>query len=50
MAVAATTKPTVKTVSFSSEDKYRKVKMVETLESRGLLDASSKEYILRGRR
>ena len=50
MAVATTTFPTVKTVAFSSEDKYRKTKMVATLEARDMLDESSKNYILKGRR
>lgn len=50
MAVATTTKPTVKTVRFSTEDKYRKTKMTTVLENRGLLDTASKNYILKGRR
>lgn len=50
MAVATTTIPTVKTVLFSSEDKYRKLLMVAILEARNMLDKSSKDYILRGRR
>jgi len=50
MAVATTTKPTIKTISFTNEDKYRKIKMVALLEARGLMDASTKNYILRGRR
>lgn len=50
MAVATTTKPTVKTVYFSSEDKYRKEKMVATLEARDMLDVNTKNYILKGRR
>jgi hypothetical protein len=42
---------TVKTVVFSSgEDVYRKNKMVNRLEARGLLSAASKNFILKGRR
>ncbi len=50
MAVATTTKPTVKTVQFSSEDTYRKAKMVAILEARNLLDTSTRNYILKGQR
>jgi len=48
--MATTTKPTVKTVVFSSEDKYRKEKMVALLEARDMLDESTKNYVLKGRR
>ena len=46
----ATNRPTIKTILFTYEDKYRKTKMVAWLESRGLVDASTKAYILKGTR
>ena len=48
--MATTSKPTIKIVIFSSEDKYRKEKMVAMLESRDMLDESTKNFILKGRR
>jgi hypothetical protein len=48
--MATQTIPTIKGVTFSTEDKYRKQKMVATLEARGMLDTASKNYILKGRR
>lgn len=39
---------TVTTIYFSAEQKYKKEMMVQLLEARGMLDAVSKSYILRG--
>jgi hypothetical protein len=48
--MATTTKPTVKTVIFSTEDKYRKRKMVARLKARDMLSSGAENYILKGRR
>lgn len=37
---------TVKNVVFVNEDKYRKEKMVERLDARGLLNDAAKQFIL----
>lgn len=39
---------TAKTPVFSTEDKYRKQQMVAWLQSRGMLDAATAAFILRG--
>jgi hypothetical protein len=39
---------TVKTIFFSGEQKYKKEMMVQLLEARGMLDSTSKSYILSG--
>jgi len=46
----AASKPTVKNVSFTTEDVYRKKKMVVILENRDMLSEDAKNYILKGRR
>ena len=46
----ATTRPTIKTIVFTNEDKYRKIKMVDWLVSRSLIDTATKTYILKGTR
>lgn len=46
----ARTTTSVKTAVFSKEDVYRKKKMVDRLEARGLLSTETKNYILKGRR
>lgn len=42
------TLPTIKSVIFSSEDKYRKKKMVAILEKRNMISQEAKTYILKG--
>jgi hypothetical protein len=44
----AKTVPTIKTVSLSNEDTYRKEKMITTLKNRGMLTADSENYIRKG--
>jgi len=46
----ATSRPTIKSIVFTHEDKYRKIKMVAWLELRGLIDTKTKTYILKGTR
>ena len=42
--------PTIKNVVLASEDKYRKEKMIAWLQSRGMLDATSENFIRKGKR
>lgn len=42
--------PTIKQVNLVREDEYRKQKMIEALEERGMLDKDAKNFIQNGRR
>jgi len=44
----ATIVPTIKTVSLSNEDTYRKEKMIATLKNRGMLTTEAENYIRKG--
>lgn len=44
----ATTVPTIKNVSLSNEDRYRKEKMIAELNARGMLTAEAENYIRKG--
>ena len=46
----ATTVPTIKNVILINEDAYRKEKMIAWLQSRGMLDATSENFIRKGKR
>lgn len=44
----ATTVPTIKNVSLSDEDVYRKEKMITALKNRGMLTTETETYIRKG--
>ncbi len=46
----ARTVPNMKTIVFSSEDTYRKEKMINYLKGRKMLSASAEQYIKKGKR